>query len=259
MPDPILLVVAHADDEVIGAGAWLARLPDDQKPRVTIAYITDSAPENPWFAREAGFATRDEYAAARRSERDAALQIAGISPGQCRDFGFGDQQSFRNLVEITSRISKLVDELRPSVILTHPYEGGHPDHDSAAFAVRQAATAGNVQVREFTSYHAAPQGLETGRFLPFPGSPEHVLTLTEAERALKRSMFACHRTQARVLAWFDIAEERFRPAPDYDFTRPPHPGTLHYESLDWGITGEMWRAHAAEALELLAAGCTSCP
>src|SRR5579884_100542 len=139
MPEPsTLLVVAHADDEVIGAGNWLASLPESRKRAVTILYVTDSAPDDPWFTREAGFATREEYAGARRDERDAALRIAGILPGQCREFGLRDQQSFRHLVEITDRVSNLIQELQPSLILTHPYEGGHPDHDSAAFGVHLA-------------------------------------------------------------------------------------------------------------------------
>ena len=35
---------------------------------------------------------------------------------------------------------------------------------------------------------------------------------------------------------FPIAIERFRPAPDYDFTQPPHEGRLFYENYDWGMT-----------------------
>jgi LmbE family N-acetylglucosaminyl deacetylase len=248
---PCLLVVAHADDEIIGAGNWLADLPPDTKRQVTIAYVTDSAPEDPWFTEQAGFATRADYAVARRAEREAALALAGISASQCRDFGFPDQQSFRHLVEITDLLSSLIREIKPSLILTHPYEGGHPDHDSAAFAVRQA-TAPGARRWEFASYHAGREKLQTGRFLARSDCPEEILSLTPPEQARKLSMFQCHRTQSRVLAWFDTAEERFRPAPPYDFTAPSHAGVLHYETLNWGITGEMWRAEAREALRLLA-------
>jgi N-acetylglucosamine malate deacetylase 2 len=45
--------------------------------------------------------------------------------------------------------------------------------------------------------------------------------------------------------------ERFRPAPVYSFTEPPHPGKLFYENFDWGMTAERWRRLAAEALEEL--------
>jgi len=249
-----LLVVAHADDEVIGAGNLLARLPEAERVRVVVAYVTDSAPTNLWFAQQAGFQTREEYAAARVAERNAALRLAGISPDQCVEFGFRDQESWRDLVEITERIAHLLERVRPAVVLTHPYEGGHPDHDAAAFAVRQAVDRSEglrPQVIEFTSYHAGASGLETGRFLPVEGCLEEIIVLDEEARARKQAMFDCYASQARVLAWFSINEERFRPAPAYDFTKAPHAGTLHYEALNWGVTGEMWRREAAEALQLL--------
>ena len=258
-PDgPVVLVVAHADDEVIGAGAWLANLPEEARRQVKIAYTTDSAPANLWFARQAGFETREAYAAARVEERNKALRVAGISPEQCVEFGFRDQESWRSLQEITALLRPLLNRVQPAIILTHPYEGGHPDHDAAAFAVRQAVeqiAANAPRIVEFTSYHrgptspGAPEGLETGRFLPVEGSVEESVALTEEERRRKQEMFACYKTQARVLAWFTVNEERFRSAPRYDFTRPPHDGPLHYETLDWGITGEVWRQYAAAALQ----------
>jgi hypothetical protein len=36
-----------------------------------------------------------------------------------------------------------------------------------------------------------------------------------------------------------------RPAPLYDFTKPPHAGKLWYESLGWSMTGRRWRELAA--------------
>ena len=68
-------------------------------------------------------------------------------------------------------------------------------------------------------------------------------------------MVACHATQARVLAPFPLGPERFRSAPRYDFSRPPHPGPLHYERADsgatWGIDGARWRAEATAAARRL--------
>jgi hypothetical protein len=61
-------------------------------------------------------------------------------------------------------------------------------------------------------------------------------------------LFDCYRTQQRVLKLFAIDVERFRSAPRYDFLQPPHPGRLHYEELNWGITGDRWRQVAAGAL-----------
>ena len=60
-------------------------------------------------------------------------------------------------------------------------------------------------------------------------------------RARKRAMLDAFASQADVLAPFGTDAEPLRCAPDYDFTRPPHPGELYYERLPFGWTGERWR------------------
>src|SRR6185437_13764802 len=69
----VVIVVAHPDDEVIGAGGILASLND-----VRVIHTTDGSPRDPSDARRNGFATRDEYAAARRLELRRALALACV-------------------------------------------------------------------------------------------------------------------------------------------------------------------------------------
>jgi hypothetical protein len=64
-------------------------------------------------------------------------------------------------------------------------------------------------------------------------------------------MFDCFVTQQHMLAQFKLDAERFRRAPEYNFSQPPHPGKLHYENFNWGITGQRWRELAAAALNSL--------
>src|ERR1043165_7343474 len=71
---------------------------------------------------------------------------------------------------------------------------------------------------------------------------EEELALSPAQRDFKQRMFACYRTQSYVLKNFSIRAERFRRAPRYDFSRPPHPGTLFYERCGAIITGASWLA-----------------
>ena len=234
----IALVVAHPDDETIAAGASLHLLPG-----LLLVHVTDGAPRMLADAAVAGFGTPAAYAAARRAELMAALDVTGASPDLV-ELGVADQEASFCMPALARALSHLLDAHGIDAVITHAYEGGHPDHDATAFAVH--AAAGRRPVLEFAGYHADPAGvLLTGRFLPGPDPT--VITLTDAERARKRAMFDCFRTQARTLAAFGTHEEAFRPAPLYDFTAPPLPGRLNYEHWGWSMTGARWRALARDA------------
>jgi len=243
---PIAIVAAHPDDETIGLGAQLRRF-----RRGLLVHVTDGAPANGRDARARGFATAQDYAAARSAELAAALVAADAGNLRRTAFGVPDQQAWRDLAGLAGRIAELLDAERPHAVITHPYEGGHPDHDAAAFAVHAACRLLRSRcppaIIEMASYHAGDAGLSCGVFLPGPGEILEI-ALGRDDRARKRRMFACFRTQEEVLAPFPIGAERFRPAPLYDFTRPPHLGALWYERLGWDVTGADWRRAAAAAL-----------
>jgi LmbE family N-acetylglucosaminyl deacetylase len=156
-------------------------------------------------------------------------------------------------VELTHALADLIAELEPRWVLVQPYEGGHPDHDACAFAACAALTgraAADPALLEMTAYHRAGEGLETGCFLNRV-TTESVRALSPEQQDLKSRMLACFETQAEILREFRVAEERFRVAPRYDFTKPPHPGPLHYESLGWPMSAGRWCELASEAWEKL--------
>ena len=238
----VAIVAAHPDDEVIGAGALLAHLHD-----IRIIHITDGAPDDPSDARAAGFANSGGYAAARRVELLDALALAGISPRQTTCLGMTDQDTMQCLPELIAQLGAVLNDWQPDVVLTHPYEGGHPDHDSAAFAVSKWSKPAACRIFEMTSYHRWEGALRTGVFLP--GSAiSYTFPLADEDYVRKKRMLACFRSQQRVLSSFPVVPEQFRHAPSYDFTQPPHEGRLHYETLPWGITGSQWRELAARCL-----------
>jgi LmbE family N-acetylglucosaminyl deacetylase len=233
-------VAAHPDDEILGAGG---QVPD--WPGVVILHLTAGAPR--------GSPERDAYVAARRAELHTALTLAGVPPERRVSWSIVDQETAHHLLEMSWALRDLLSTLQPHLLLTHPYEGGHPDHDSAAFIARTAHLLPEQQrpLRvEFTSYHnAAPfkdERLETGTFLPGPGD-ECCMELTVERRSLKRRFLDCFASQADMIAKFDITRERFRTQPEYDFGLPPHPGLLFYDSQDWGVKSVEWRRLAIDA------------
>ena len=243
----VLVMAAHTDDEAIGMGAFLKNLTN-----VAYLHLTDGAARNMRAAKARGFPTRREYALARRGELMMALNHMRSAPVEMIEFGIPDLEVSYNLVPATLRLLEVLRRLKPSVVFVHPYEGGHPDHDSAAFCARAASIimqAEDVEppaIIEYTSYHADGKKMATSSFLP-TAAPMLSIRLTQEERALKTEMFNCYSTQRNALKQFETSVERFRRAPSYDFTRPPHPGRLFYQNFYWGLPGLKWCRLAEKA------------
>jgi LmbE family N-acetylglucosaminyl deacetylase len=169
--------------------------------------------------------------------------------------GHRDPLAAYALVSLTHQLAALLADVCPALVLTHPYEGGHPDHDATAFAVHaaRARSARPPRLVEFACYHAGPSGLVTGAFLPPPpGTSVHPppveVVLSPAQRAHRERLLDCFPTQRTTLAAFPRDRECFRPAPRHDFTRPPHPGRLHHEGFPWGMPAARFVSLAMQAL-----------
>lgn len=234
----------------MGLGGQLADIPG-----LALIHVTDGAPRDQGDARRAGFFTRDAYARARARELDRALEAAEAAPRRRRALGVADQEAVEHLPELL----RLLEEELPAaaMVITHSYEGGHPDHDACAFLVQRACErlrrAGRTAPArfEFASYHARDGGAAMGVFWPAAACPERVIPLDARQLARKRAALAEFATQQAVIATFPVYPERLRPAPLYDFSLAPPPGEVLYDRYRWNVTGAGWRQLAREALERL--------
>ena len=239
----VAVVIAHPDDETIGCGAQLSRLAG-----VSVIVATNGAPLDIAEARSHGCSSTQSYAELRSEELCRAMALACVPQRKIIELGMSDQGTVRHLAELTRSVFYLLAAQGIRIVLTHAYEGGHPDHDATAFAVHAAAALGwrqqqPLSVIEMPFYRADGPDQAVQRFPARPpAAPVTTIRLNDGERALKRAMLAAYASQRQTLASFSLEGEYFRPAANHDFLSLPNNGALLYERHDWGTTGEQWLA-----------------
>lgn len=223
--------------------------------------MTDGSPLDTSDALAAGFSSRAKYAAARIGEAQQALALAGVQPSAISNLRLTDQRVSFCLTDLVFRILQALESQSPEIVLTHAYEGGHPDHDSVAFACHLAHALLRNRIRrkrdsrslprlmEFAAYHGENGAMQTYEFLAGTAHAEIQHHLTADDARLKMQMLAAFKSQAKTLQPFLPPRiEKYRNAPAYDFRCPPHAGKLFYEYFNWGTDGETWRELARAAV-----------
>jgi len=234
------VIVAHPADEVVGAGCLISKLVD-----VTVLHVTDGA---------AGFDKRSEYARARKEECVAALAIANVPEDRVIDLEITDQHASVCLADLTKKITKFLQQSSADIVLTHAYEGGHPDHDATAFAAHAAVRLMKQNgFRPPVLFEMAlhPSGDFRAKLPDFLSGAEREMTtllLDDQAKELKQRMFACFETQRESLEVSPIGPEKFRQPLAYDFSAPPQDGKLHYDKFEWAPSSDEWQLLACDAL-----------
>lgn len=250
----VILFCAHPDDEVLGSASLLHYLKDNLK----VVTVTDGAPKKMDDAIAAGFCSREAYSKARFQEQLNALYSAGITEAQVYQLGFIDQQASYQMGAVCHKILEILQSCKPEIVLTHAYEGGHPDHDTTAFAVWAAVEMlkkcqGDApEVVEFACYHGnGSSELVYYQFIDYPQIPIWSVQLDQEQIENKKKLIQYYASQWKTMENFPLTVERFRRAPSYNFKKPPHQGVLLYEFYNWGMSANNWNQLAAETICLL--------
>ena len=184
----------------------------------------------------------------------AALALANVTKDRVVELEMPDHFAAQYLTDLTRKIAGFLQQSGADIVVTHPYEGGHPDHDATAFATHAAIrllAEGGLKppaLFEIALHPSSDFKARVPEFLPGGDGETTTLLLDDQSRELKRRMFECFETQKESLQVSPFGPERFLKPGEYNFAAPPVSGKLHYENFDWAPSGREWQSLANRAL-----------
>ncbi len=131
----LLVVMPHPDDETLASGGTIALHAKEGTP---VTYLCGTLGEMGRNMGKPPFATRESLPALREKELREACRELGIT--DLRLMGLRDKLiEFLDQEELARRIKAVIEEVRPSLIITyHPTHSVHPDHMSLGAATVRA-------------------------------------------------------------------------------------------------------------------------
>ncbi len=211
-----VVVTAHADDEAITFGGALARLITR-----SIVQLTTGVPDGASYA---------DLVTARQLERAEAARLGGWEAATIVDGGAPARQAHLHLGKLLELVQ--IALAGADFVWTHPYENGHPDHDTAAWLVQTACASLSAPPArmEFSSYHAATERQHVfGAFWPAK-TASAVGTLSGEALGRKQAAIAAYGSQAHIAKKFPSDSiEPYRVAPVYNFSKPAPPPVSRWD------------------------------
>jgi len=222
----ILTLAAHPDDEVVAAAAAIGRA-QAEGARVFSLYLTHGciAQETMWAWERKNYAA---YVARRRQEAEQAAKLLGITP-----VGWSARPArhlWRELEGAYKEIGAAVTQHAIDQIWAPAYEGDNADHD--ALNALGSLFKTRLSVLEFAEYNFFGGKAHSQEF-PRPNDSEQIIALTPEEKIKKRAALTIYKSEKGNLNYVKTERECFRPLAHYDYSRPPHEGTLWYTRFQW--------------------------
>lgn len=199
-PSILLAVFAHPDDETFRCGGVLARL---ARRGVRVQTLTATRGEA-GSRGDPPLCAAEELPAVREQELRCACSALGVAPPILLDYPDGSLAEV-NEEEVVDRITAVMRELQPQVLLTWPPDGlsGHPDHVAVSHWTTLAFERAEASAPDppVALYHlAVPRSVADALGLArLHAIPDAEITLTVDVTPIWEQKWAairCHRTQA---------------------------------------------------------------
>ncbi len=237
----LLLIAAHPDDECFAFGGALL-LAHEAGVETHVICLTDGQAAT----HRGESASNEDLGRIRRQEFHASCQVLGVTRAELLDYQDA-QLEFADFNALTRRLTAILRDLKPDVVLTFNADGGpntHPDHTMVALATTAAFhwAASAKRFPELGAIHKASRlfVLSTTMFLPDRPAPLPIpWTVTlDVRQVLERKLeaFRRHTSQAPLFERTKALFEQFGATEVYTLvaTHTPQPAT-HTDSLFEGL------------------------
>jgi bacillithiol biosynthesis deacetylase BshB2 len=187
----VLVVLPHPDDETFGVGGTIASYAQQGVP---ITYACGTLGQMGRNMGKPFFATRETLPKVREKELEDACKVLGIR--DVRHLGLRDKTiEFEDPDVVADKVLALVEEIRPSLVITHyPGHGVHPDHNAlGTFTIRALKRLPEAD-RPVVHAHAITRNREEAL-----GAPDVVLQLTDPMLNVKLDAIRAHRSQSEAM------------------------------------------------------------
>lgn len=222
----ILILVPHADDEVVGfmAAAERARA---EGAEIFALYLTTGVVGRdvmwPWQRH-----LYEKRVAVRRAEGECVAAAMGLTP--CGWLPYDARDLWRHIPILYQTVLAVIEAHRIDTVWVPAYEGGNADHD-VANAIGQSIRS-RCRVFEFAEYNWKDQSTQAQIFPDVQGD-EVVLVLSREEKIGKRKLLALYASEKGNLSSIGADRECYRPLPERSYALPPHKGRLWYTRFQW--------------------------
>lgn len=185
----IVVSYPHPDDESFGAGGLIYEANQEGIP---VTYLCGNLGE---MGRNMGtppIANRESLPGIRKQELHDACEYLGID---YQMLGYRDKaMEFENQAKMAEHIKSILEEINPSVVVTHyPGHGVHPDHNAQG-----AATIEAVRLMDEDKRPEVWAAAITHNFVEVLGEPDVVIDATN-NFDFKLNAILKHRSQAEAM------------------------------------------------------------
>src|SRR5690625_900909 len=182
----VVIVYPHPDDESFGAAGIIYKF---RKEGVPVTYLCGTLGEMGRNMGSPQFANRETLPKVREQELEKACKFLDID---FRLLGYRDKTiEFENQEKVANHIKEVLEEIEPTLVITHyPEHGVHPDHNALG-----AATIEAVRLMDEDNRPTVWASAITPEFERVLGEPDIVIPVEE-QWDFKLEAILKHKSQA---------------------------------------------------------------